>query len=368
MKRILMPAALMGIISTAACTGSKGPEAPSEYPAAPTDTTVTDTYFGHVVADPFRPLENDTATATTEWVKAENAVTDKYLQAIPFRDKLRERMGAVANYRKTGLPWREKNGKYYYFANDGLQNQSVLYETDSVGAQGRVVLDPNKLSDNGTVALNDLFFDPQMRYMAYTINRNGSDWTEIYVLDLATGETLADHIEWAKFTNAAWHGDGFYYSAYERPAEGKELSNTYDCQRVYYHRLGTPQEDDSIVYEDTEHPLYFHSALVDEDQTALMLYVAGNGSGNALKIKDLRKPGSKWVTVEPTQEQGVSIFDVEGDTLFIETSWGAPRTRVMVADINHPERENWKELIPEQEGVLTAIAQCGDDFIITYEQ
>ncbi len=357
---------MLGILSTA-CTPS-GPKAPEGYPVAPVDSTVVDEYFGIKVADPYRPLENDTAAATLEWVKAENAITDAYLSAIPFRDRLRERMASVADYKKTGLPWREKNGKFYYFANNGLQNQSVLYETDSIGAEGRVILDPNSLSDNGTVALGELFFDPEMRYLAYTVNRNGSDWTEIFVMDMATGELLPDHIEWAKFTNAAWHGDGFYYSAYERPAEGREFSNSNECQRIYYHRLGTSQEADEMVYEDTEHPLYFHSALVDEDQTVLMLYIGGNGNGNALKIKDLRQKDAPWVTMESTQEEGISIFDVEGDTLFIETSWGAPKSRIMVADINNPERENWRELIPEKEGVLTATTEAGPNFIFTYEQ
>ena len=198
----------MGLISTAACTSS-GPEAPGSYPAAPVDSTVVDDYFGHAVADPYRPLEDDTAAVTLEWVKAENAVTEAYINAIPFRDRLRERMARVADYRKTGLPWREKNGKFYYFSNDGLQNQSVLYETDSVGVPGRVILDPNQLSDNGTVALAGIFFDPTQRYLAYTVNRNGSDWTEIFVLDTRTGQLLPDHIEWAKFTEVAWHGDGF---------------------------------------------------------------------------------------------------------------------------------------------------------------
>lgn len=357
---------MLGILSTA-CTPS-GPKVPEGYPLAPTDSTVVDDYFGRKVADPYRPLENDTAAATLEWVKAENAVTSQYLNSIPFRNRLRERMAAVADYKKNGLPWREKNGKYYYFANDGLQNQSVLYETDSIGAPGRVVLDPNKLSDNGTVALGDLFFDPEMRYLAYTVNRNGSDWTEIYVMDLATGEQLPDHIEWAKFTNAAWYGNGFYYSAYSRPEEGGELSGSNECQRIYYHALGTSQDADEMVYEDTDHPLYFHSALVDEDQTMLMLYIAGNGVGNALKIKDLRKKDSEWVTMEPTQDESISIFDVEGDTLYIETSWGAPKTRIMVADAKNPQRENWKELVSEGEGVLTGITETGSDFIFTYEQ
>lgn len=359
---------LMSLTALAAGCASKGPQAPTEYPQAPMDSTVTDTYFGMTVADPYRPLENDTAAATLAWAAAENEITNAYLNAIPFKNKVRERMGQLVNYKKTSLPWREKNGKYYYFENSGSQNQSVLYVKDSLTGEGTVVLDPNTLSEDGTVALNDVFFSPDMKYMAYTINRNGSDWTEIYVKDLTTGKLLSDHIEWAKFTPVAWHGDGFYYSAYPAPEKGKEFSNANETQTVYFHKLGTDQSADSIAYQDTEHPLYFHSVQIDDKQTALMLYIAGNGAGNALKIKGLRKPDGKWITMEGSQDESISIFDVEGDTLYIETSWGAPKTRIMTANINAPQRENWKELIPEQEGVLVGAQRAGDNFIFTYEQ
>ena len=359
---------LMSVIAIASGCASKGPKAPAEYPQAPTDSTVTDTYFDLTVADPYRPLENDTAAATLAWVAAENQVTDAYLNAIPFKNKVRERMGQLVNYKKTGLPWREKDGKYYYYENSGTQNQSVLYVKDSLDGEGRVLLDPNTLSEDGTVALNDVFFSPDMKYMAYTINRNGSDWTEIYVLDLATGKLTEDHIEWAKFTPVAWQGDGFYYSAYPAPEKGKEFSNANETQTVYFHQLGTEQSADRIAYQDLEHPLYFHSAQVDDKETTLMLYISGNGAGNGLKIKDLRKPDSQWITMEGSQDESISIFDVEGDTLYIETSWGAPKTRIMTANINAPQRENWKELVPEQDGVLVGAQRAGENFIFTYEQ
>jgi prolyl oligopeptidase len=363
-----IPLVMMMTFTTVGCSTTGQQKAPTEYPSAPTDSTVVDNYFGISVRDIYRPLENDTAAATLAWVKAENAVTDAYMNGIPFLGKLRSRMAQIVNYKATSLPSLEKDGKYYYFENDGSQNQSVLYVKDTLTGEGRVLLDPNKLSKDGTVALSDINFDPAMRYMAYIINRNGSDWAEIYVMDLKTGKLLSDHIEWCKFTSAAWHGDGFYYSAYDKPADGKEFSNTNECQRVYYHKLGTKQADDKLVYEDTAHPLYFHSVLVDEDQTALMLYIAGDGVGNGMKIKDLRKPNADWVTMEASQDETISVFDVQGDTLYIETSWGAPRTRIMVADINHPQRENWKELVPEQEGVLVGAQRAADKFIFTYEK
>ena len=359
----------MSFIAAGVAACSNGPTPPEAYPAAPTDSSVVDNYFGIQVPDPYRPLENDTAAATLEWVKAQNAVTNAYLNAIPFRAKLRQRLGALADYPKQGLPSREKDGRYYFYANSGSQNQSVLYASNHPdGRDAQVILDPNTLSQDGTVALNDTYLSPDMRYMAYTINRNGSDWTEIYVLDLKTLKTLPDHIEWAKFTPVAWHGDGFYYSAYPAPEAGGELSNANETQRVYFHRLGTPQSADQVAYEDPQHPLYFHSAQIDSKQTALMLYMAGNGTGNGMKIKDLRKPNAPWVTMEESQDRELSVFDVEGDTLYIETTWGAPRGRIMVASINKPQREHWRELIPEQKGVLVGAQRAGDKFIFTYEQ
>ena len=354
--------------SMAACSTS-GAKAPEAYPTAPCDSTVVDDYFGMTVADVYRPLEDDTAAATLEWVRAENAVTDAYMDAIPFRSQLRKRMAELSNYCATGLPSLEKDGRYYYFENDGTQNQAVLYVKDSLNGEGRVVLDPNKLSDNGTVALAGISFDPRMRYMAYAINRNGSDWAEIYVLDLQSGKLLSDHVEWCKFTEVAWHGDGFYYSAYPAPEAGKEFSNANENHRIHYHRLDTPQSEDRVEYEDTAHPLYFHTALTDDDQNMLMLYMAGDGNGNGMKVKDLRRKDAQWVTMEESQENTISVFDVEGDTLYIETSWGAPRSRIMMTTIDRPQRQYWQEIVPEQEGVLAGAQRVGrNHFIFTYEQ
>ena len=228
LKHITICLTAMTIEATAA-----GPAAPASYPKAPADGTA-DNYFGTVVADPYRPLENDTAAATTSWVEAENAVTRAYLDAIPYRSALHSRLTALNNYAKRGLPSRENDGKYYFSLNDGLKNQAVVYRsTTPDGKDAEVFLDPNALSDDGTVALTGLFQSKDGRYTAYTVSRSGSDWTEIFVMETATGRLLPDHIEWAKFTGAAWHGDGFYYSAYERPEAGKEFSNANEYHKLY---------------------------------------------------------------------------------------------------------------------------------------
>ena len=216
------------------------------YPNAPKDGTV-DTYFGVKIPDPFRPLEADRSKETAEWVAAENKITNEYLAKIPFRGKFLKRLKEVADYEKVGAPFK-KNGKWYVFKNNGLQNQSVLYQMDELGGALYEFLDPNKLSTDGTVALQGISFSKDGRYMAYVISRSGSDWQEIYVKDVATGELLSDHIEWAKFGGAQWCGNGFYYSAYDAPEKGKEYSSKNEVHKVYYHKIGTPQGQDALLF------------------------------------------------------------------------------------------------------------------------
>ncbi|MCC8037616.1 MAG: prolyl oligopeptidase family serine peptidase [Bacteroidales bacterium] len=333
------------------------------YPTAPKDDTV-DEYFGMKVADPFRPLEDDTAAVTTAWVQAENAVTRGYLDQIPFRDAINKRLTALNNYHKSGTPSKHKNGKYYFYENNGLQNQSVLFELESLDGTPRVFLDPNTLSEDGTVALTGVYFSKDEKYAAYTISRSGSDWTEIYVMDANTLEPLPDHIEWAKFTGASWRGDGFYYSAYGKPEAGKEFSNANENHRIYYHKLGTPQEEDVLVFEDPENPLHFHSPGVSDDERFLFLYTSGQGMGNAVAVMDLQAENPHWVTIEGTQEKDVNVIDVIDGNLLILTTWDAPMGRVVTVPISNPSRENWVDFIPEQKGVMSSIQRAGSDLLI----
>ena len=343
------------------CSGSK-------YPAAPSDSTV-DSYFGMEVADPYRPLENDTSEATTQWVEQERALTENYLAKIPFRGALRERIASFNNYVKQGVPYKEADGKYYFFRNDGLKNQSVLYRSNNIDlSDAEVFLDPNTLSDDGTVALTGTSMSNDGRYMAYTISRSGSDWTEIYVLDTATGKLLDDHIEWAKFTDAAWFKDGFFYSAYDRPVEGKEFSNANENHRIYYHKLGTPQSADKVAFEDKEHPLHFHTAQVPSNERCLFVYVGGQGFGEGLLMKDLTKADAPWITIEPSQNFSNGVVDVIGDEVYILTSADAQRNRLVKAPVSNPVRANWVTVVPEQDGVLTGVQCSGKDLILSYEK
>ena len=342
-------------------------KSPAVYPKAPTSETV-DEYFGVKVADPYRPLENDTSAETLEWVKEENAVTEKYLSAIPFRDSLRERLTELNNYRKTGLPTKENDGRYYYFENDGLKNQSVLYRKDSLNSQPEVFLDPNTLSDDGTVALTGVYQSKNGKYTAYTVSRSGSDWTEIFVMDTQTKKILDDHIEWAKFTSAEWDGDGgFYYSTYPRPEAGKEFSNANENHRIFYHRMGTPQSDDQLVFEDKEHPLHFHSAQVpDGNENLLFVYDQGAGIGSGMRMLDKRT--GKWTVIENTQDYPHRVLGVVDDTIYILTTYGAPKKRLMTASVSAPQRENWKVLVPENDNVLVDATFSGDKLLLTYEK
>lgn len=330
-------------------------------------TDVVDTYFGTSVPDPYRWLENDTSAQTAAWVAAQNKVTGEYLSKIPFRGALLRRLTAVADYEKIGAP-AKKHGKYYFYKNDGLQNQSVLYVQDSLNGEARVMLDPNKLSADGTVALTGTSFSHDGKYMAYTISRSGSDWTEIYVIDTESGQTLDDHIVWAKFTGAAWHGDGFYYSAYDAPEAGKEYSNVNENHKIYYHKLGTPQSADRLVYENKAYPKRFYSASVSDDETLLFVYESGDGAGNALYVKDLTKPDAPLTAMATDMRyQYYPVETIDGKT-YIFTNYGAPRYRIMATTAAKPAQKDWTEVVAEGQSVLSGVQVIGGKLLLTYDK
>ena len=336
------------------------------YPKAPKDGTV-DTYFGVKVPDPYRPLEADHSQETMAWVEAENKVTNAYLAKIPFRAKLLKRLKEVADFEKVGTPFN-KNGKWYVYKNNGLQNQSVLYQMDELGGQLNEFLDPNKLSDDGTVALQSTSFSKDGKYMAYVISRSGSDWQEIYVKDVATGELLSDHIEWAKFGGAQWCGNGFFYSAYDAPEKGKEFSSKNEVHKVYYHKIGTKQSDDVLFYQNPAHPLRFYSVSLNEDETMMFLNESGAGSGMNLYVRDLRVPNSQFIQMTSNMDLQYSPIETIGDNIYLLTNDGAPRGRVMVANIHKPGFKDWKELIAESKSVLEDVQFADDKLILTYSQ
>ena len=336
-----------------------------KYPVAPRNNTV-DEYFGVKVADPFRPLEDDTCAATAAWVKAENAVTDAYMAKIPQRAKYLKRLKQVANYEKVYTPF-EKNGKWYVYKNNGLQNQAVLYQMDKLGGEARVFLDPNKLSDDGTVALKGISFSNDGKYLAYTISRSGSDWEEIYVMDVKTQKLLADHIVWAKFTNAEWCGDGFYYSAYDAPEKGKETSAKNEIQKVYYHKIGTPQSQDQLFYQNPANPLRFYGVSVNKEETMMFLTESGMDQGINLFVRDLRQPNSQFIQMTGDCSKNYMPVEIIGDDIYMLTNAGAQKYRLMVANLKKPGYQDWKELVPEDDAVLEDVTFVdGDKMVLTY--
>ena len=335
------------------------------YPITEKDNTV-DTYFGHEVADPYRWLEDDRSEQTAQWVAAQNEVTDGYLTKIPFRADLLKRLTEVANYEKIGVPFK-KHGKYYFFKNDGLQNQSVLYEQDTLDSEAHVFLDPNKLSTDGTVALNGIYFSKDGKYLAYTISRSGSDWTEIYVMDVDSKKLLSDEIKWAKFTGASWQGDGFYYSAYDAP-KGSEFSSKNEGHKIYYHKLGTNQSADQLIYENKKEPLRFYSASTDDKEQILFVYESGAGNGNNLFIKNISKPKSELLQLTTNFDYSYYPIDVINNKIYIITNYKADNYRVMVADVNKPLLKDWKELIPEKEAVLSNASVIDNKLFLTYDK
>lgn len=352
---------LTGIMATS-CAQQKA----ISYPQTATVDTV-DTYFGVSVPDPYRWLENDTSAATASWVKAQNEITNNYLEHIPFRQDLLKRLTELANYERISAPFK-KHGKYYFYKNDGLQNQSVLYVQDALNSEARVFLDPNKLSDDGTVALTSLSFSNNGKYVAYTISRSGSDWREIYVMDVATGSLLDDHITWAKFTDAAWQGDGFYYSAYDAPSKGKEFSNVNEHHKIYYHKLGEPQQNDRLVYENKAYPKRFYTAQVSEDERVLFIYESGEGRGNALFMQDLTQKSAPVVQLASDFDYQYTPIEVIGNRIYFFTNYQAAKNKIMAAELQSPELANWKEVVPEKEQVLSDVRVIGGKLFLTYDK
>jgi len=351
----------------AACgNGEKKEQTKLKYPVTRKVDTV-DTYFGTKIADPYRWLEDDKSAETGEWVKAENAVTYDYLSKIPFRDKIKERLTKIWNFEKRSAPFKKKN-YYFYYKNDGIQNQSVLYVQSGLNGTPKVLLDPNTLAADGTASLGGLAVSKDAKYLAYSINRAGSDWSEIFVMEIESGKKLSDEIKWVKFSDIAWKDDGFYYSAYDAPKEGaSELSNKNEYHKIFYHTVGENQSKDVLVFEDKLHPLRNFSASTTEDQKLLLIYGSESTSGTTLAVKELDKPNAKFITLVNNFENNYTVIHNEGNKLFVITDKGAPKYQLLEIDINDkPDYKNWKKIIPESNDLLESVSVCNKKFIAKY--
>jgi prolyl oligopeptidase len=334
-------------------------------------TETIDTYFGTQVADPYRWLEDDYSEETKAWVKAQNEVTFGYLEQIPFRQQWLDRLVETNNYPKYSSPFRN-NEYYYFYKNDGLQNQSVLYRQQGLAGEPELVIDPNQLSEEGTTSLAVFSLSKDGKYAVVGISEGGSDWRTMYVRDMSTGQNLADEIKWAKVTGLSWQGHGFYYSRYPQPEPGKELSTKNENHQVYYHRVGTPQSEDVLVYEDPANPQRFHGVFTSEDEQFSFLNISDRGrgkQGNALWYRASTDPAApfKPLIAEPG-EHSYGLVDVVEGKLLISTNDDAPNRRVIVVDPQKPERENWQILIAEQPEPLTAVSSAGGKLFLRYSK
>ena len=352
MKKLLIVLAMSSLI---ACTQQK-----FEYPETRKTDTV-DNYFGTLVPDPYRWLEDDRSPETEAWVAAQNEVTFAYLEKIPYREKVKERLTELINYPKSSAPWKE--GEYYFIEkNDGLQNQDVFYIMEDIDDEPRVFIDPNALSEDGTVAVTTVKLSDDSKYAAYGVARAGSDWQEIYVRDMETGEDLKDHVMWTKFASAAWYRDGFFYSRFEEPGEGEELSGKNLNNKVFYHKIGTDQSDDKIVYFNPGRNDLSYIPLISRKSSYLILYAFESTSGNAILVADLSKRDWKFREVLEGFEYNYNPVGIIGDRLFLHTDRDAGKYRVVAADLK--TGGGLIEIIPEQEEKVISDAYIAKDKLV----
>lgn len=327
---------------------------------------VSDNYFGTTIADPYRWLEDDNSEETKNWVQQQNAITSTYLSGIPYRDKVKSRLAVLWNYPKYGSP--RKEGSYYYFSkNDGLQNQSILYRQAGLNAEPEVFLNPNQFSGDGTVALSGTTFSKTAKFLAYQIARSGSDWQEAVIMDLSTQKLIDDTIKWIKFSGIAWKGDeGFYYSRYPVPDATTKLSKQNQYHKVYYHRIGTLQSQDQLIYEDNEHPLRNVGADLTDDGRFLIISTTEGTSGNELWVKDLTNAKDNYINLVSGFKTDPDVVDSYGNFLLVKTNQDAPNFKVVLVDPNQSSANNWKTIIPEQPEVLQSVGTGGGYLFCSY--
>jgi len=334
------------------------------YPQTRTEP-VSDNYHGTIVNDPYRWLENDTSSETAQWVKAQNQTTQEFLNRIPYRDKIRNKISDLLNYPRYSAP--SKVGEYYIFSkNDGLQNQSVIYKQKGLKGEPEVLIDPNAMSDEGTVSVGISGFSNDHKYMAYNISKAGSDWSEMYVMEISSGKILSDVLKYVKFSGAAWVGNGFYYSRYPEPAKGTELSAQNQFHSVYFHELGQPQSSDRLIFIDKVNPLRYHYAYATEDESFLLLSVSQGTDGNETWYRNLKKGETSFKPLLYGFNHSSSVINNDGNRLLVLTNQGAPNYRLVSIDPENPQVENWKDLIPEGKNLLKSVSTAGGKIFAEY--
>ena len=332
-------------------------------------TDQVDDYFGTKVKDPYRWLEDDNSKETQQWVEAENEITNAYLSSIPFYNKVKKRLQEMWNYAKYSSPFKEGDW-YYFYKNDGLQNQSVLYRQHGLNGMPEVFIDPNKMSKDGTAAIGTPSFSKNKKYAVYLEAQAGSDWQIAHVMNVADKKLLSDEVNYIKFSGTSWKGDdGFYYSRYPIPDEKSKLTTQNQHHKVYYHKLGTPQSEDVLIYEDKEHPLRTVGAGLTEDEHFLIVGTSEGTSGSELWAKDMKNAaGNDFKLLIKGFDTEANFIDNDGDYLLVRTNADAPNYKVVLIDPKNPAKDNWKTIIPERKELLESVGTAGHKLFLTYLQ
>jgi len=342
--------------------------APLKYPKTEKSSNVIDIYHGKSIKDEYRWLEDDNSKQTKAWIQKQNAFTDRYIRKIPFRNKIEKRLTELWNYPTLSIPFI-KGGRVYFYKNDGLQNQSVLYAKEDINdpdSSAVIVIDPNKLSNDGTVALSGIYFSNDNNYLGYSISNSGSDWREFHVKDLSTGEDLNDNLKWIKFSGMSWSGDGFYYNTYPPPKKGEELSKVNQNGKIFYHKIGTNQINDELIFYDPNNPRISSYPSTTHDGRFLMIYRSKGTYGNSIMVKDLLDNDSDYIFIVDDYNSEINIIDhVDGKLLAI-TDRNSPRKKIVLIDPKNPKERFWETIIPESENVLYSVNMINKKLIAHY--
>ena len=362
---------LVGLLATLGAPAMAQVCAPAGAPIAyPTTKKVDqqDNYHGTTIADPYRWLEDDNSAQTKEWVEAQNKVTQAYLGQIPEREHIRNRLTKLWNYERFSVPYKE-GGRYFYTRNDGLQPQSVLYTMKNLSDTPRVLLDPNTLAADGTVALSGAAVSPDGKLLAYGTAASGSDWNEWKVRDIETGKDLADHLKWVKFSATAWtkDGKGFFYSRYDEPKEATKLTGINYFQKLYYHKVGTPQSADTLVYDRPDQKEWgFRAEVTDDGKYLLITATKGTAPKYRVFYKDLTQAGSKVVALVDEFEASYDFIDNDGPVMYFVTDKNAPRKRIVAIDVRKPAAADWKQIVPESKETLMGGSLLNNQLVAEY--
>ena len=341
---------------------------PLKYPKTEKSKNIIDIYHGDSIEDEYRWLEDDNSKQTKAWVQKQNSFTDRYMRKIPFRKKIKDRLTELWDYPTLSMPFI-KNNHIYFYKNDGLQNQSVLYvkkniyDSDSIAS---VVINPNTFSNDGTESLGGIYFSNDNEYLGYSVQKSGSDWREFYIRDLSTGLNLNDHIKWVKFSGMSWSGNGFFYSSFPKPKQGEELSKINENSKIYYHKIGSKQSEDKLIFYDPDNPKISPYASTTNDGRFLIIYRSKGTYGQSLMVKDLNKPDSDLINIIDDYTSETSIVDHINGKLIAITDRNAPKKTVVLIDPDNPKESNWVTLISENNDVLTSVNLLNGNLIAHY--